>query len=70
MRIDTGKTVVKIDPKYFRPAEVDKLLGDATKAKQQLDWSSTIQFAELVKDMVDSDITLLRKKLYGHKGTE
>ncbi len=52
----TGKTLVEIDPKYFRPAEVDELIGDASKAKQKLNWSPKTTFEELVKIMVDYDI--------------
>jgi GDPmannose 4,6-dehydratase len=47
----TGKTVIKVDPKYFRPAEVETLLGDATKAKQKLGWEPKISFEQLVEDM-------------------
>jgi len=47
----TGKTIIKVDPKYFRPAEVETLLGDATKAKSQLGWEPKISFDELVEDM-------------------
>ena len=47
----TGKTIIKVDPKYFRPAEVETLLGDATKAKAQLGWEPKISFDELVEDM-------------------
>lgn len=51
----TGRTLVRIDEKYFRPAEVDKLLGDSTKARTLLGWKPKIQFDELVRLMVDSD---------------
>jgi GDPmannose 4,6-dehydratase len=51
----TGKTLVRIDEKYFRPAEVDQLLGDSTKAKNILGWSPKIKFDKLVELMVDSD---------------
>lgn len=51
----TGKTLVRIDEKYFRPAEVDQLLGDSTKAKNVLGWSPKIKFDKLVELMVDSD---------------
>jgi GDPmannose 4,6-dehydratase len=56
--IDTrsGNTVVRIDPTYFRPAEVDLLIGDSTKARTTLGWKPTITFKELVKLMVDSDL--------------
>jgi GDPmannose 4,6-dehydratase len=47
----TGKTIIKVDPKYFRPAEVETLLGDATKAKAQLGWEPKISFDQLVEDM-------------------
>ena len=48
---NSGKTVVKVDPRYFRPAEVESLLGDATKAKEKLGWVPKISFEELIKDM-------------------
>jgi len=48
---ETGKTVIKVDPKYFRPAEVETLLGDPTKAKKQLGWDPKISFEQLVEDM-------------------
>jgi len=51
----TGKVLVKIDPKYFRPAEVDILLGDYSKAKEKLGWEPTITFAELVRLMTEAD---------------
>lgn len=53
---NNGKTLVRVDPKYFRPTEVDFLLGDATKAKQQLGWQPTIPFKELVKEMIQADL--------------
>jgi GDPmannose 4,6-dehydratase len=49
---NTKKPVIKVDPKYFRPAEVETLLGDATKAKEKLGWEPKISFKELVEDMV------------------
>lgn len=48
---NTRRTVIRVDPKYFRPAEVESLLGDATKAKEQLGWEPKISFNELVEDM-------------------
>ena len=51
---------VKIDPKYFRPAEVDILLGDPSKARRVLGWSPRVKFKHLVRLMVDSDLALLR----------
>lgn len=52
----TGEVLVKIDPRYFRPTEVDLLLGDATKARKVLGWTHEITFARLVKEMVASDL--------------
>jgi GDPmannose 4,6-dehydratase len=51
-----GDVVVRIDPKYFRPAEVDLLLGDATKARTSLKWQPKISFQQLVEMMVDADL--------------
>jgi len=47
----TGRPVIKVDPKYFRPAEVETLLGDASKAKEKLGWGPKISFNQLVEDM-------------------
>jgi GDPmannose 4,6-dehydratase len=47
----TGRTIIKVDPKYFRPAEVETLLGDSTKAREKLGWEPKISFEELVEDM-------------------
>ena len=59
-----GKVVVAIDPKYFRPTEVDLLIGDPTKSKEKLGWVPEHNLASLVKDMMQSDIKLMQKKLY------
>jgi GDPmannose 4,6-dehydratase len=53
---------VEIDPRYYRPAEVDLLMGDATKAKQQLGWEPKVTFAELVRLMVEADLADLKSK--------
>eukprot|EP00808_Paulinella_micropora_P010367 g70750.t1 len=53
---EAGKAVVKIDPKYYRPAEVDLLIGDPTKIKKQLGWQTDISFKELITEMVESDL--------------
>ena len=58
----SGKTFVKVDPRYFRPTEVDLLLGDATKAKKELNWKPKISFTELVSEMVTSDINAINNK--------
>jgi len=57
----SGHTVVRIDPRYFRPAEVDTLVGDASKARRQLGWSPTVSFEELVREMVEEDMKLARR---------
>jgi len=62
----SGKTVIRIDPRYFRPTEVDLLLGDAAKAHQQLGWAPEISFRQLVSDMVASDhAAAVREKANG-----
>jgi len=57
--VKPGDTLIEIDPRYFRPTEVDFLLADASKAKDKLGWSPKITFVELVKIMVDADLELL-----------
>ncbi len=52
-----GKRIVAVDPRYFRPAEVDSLLGDATKAKKKLGWAPKVRFKELVQEMVREDLS-------------
>ncbi len=52
----TGRTLVRVDPRYFRPTEVDTLLGDPTKARQKLGWTAEVGFSELVSEMVASDL--------------
>jgi GDPmannose 4,6-dehydratase len=52
-----GRTLIEVDPKYFRPAEVDLLLGDASKARKELGWQPRVGFAELARMMVDADLT-------------
>ena len=58
----TGKTIIKIDSKYFRPTEVDLLIGDSTKARKVLKWSPKITFKELVRLMVEDDLVKFEKK--------
>lgn len=57
----TGKTIVTVNPKFFRPAEVDLLIGDCTKAKTKLGWKPKTTFKELVKIMVEADFDLQKK---------
>jgi GDPmannose 4,6-dehydratase len=63
-----GQTVVKVDPKYFRPTEVDLLIGDATKAQTKLGWVPKYDLQALVSDMVQSDLQLVKKDDYLKKG--
>ena len=62
-RADTKKIVIKIDPRYFRPTEVDFLLGDAKKAREKLKWVPKIPLEELIKEMIESDLKEAEKKL-------
>jgi GDPmannose 4,6-dehydratase len=75
--IDTasGRELVRVDPRYFRPTEVETLLGDATKAKEKLGWVAEITFPELVAEMVEADLELAKRdslvakegfKVYSH----
>jgi len=63
-----GQTIVRIDPRYFRPAEVDSLLGDASKARTRLGWSPKITFRGLVAEMMQSDLSLARKDHHVRQG--
>jgi GDPmannose 4,6-dehydratase len=62
----TGKIIVEIDPKYFRPTEVDLLLGDPTKAKVKLGWEPKVKFDGLVNMMVDADLELAEREKRAH----
>lgn len=66
-----GKVLVKVDPKYYRPTEVELLIGDSTKARTELGWKPTFTVDDLVKDMVQSDLALFKRDKYlmdgGHK---
>ena len=62
--IKTGKVVVEVDPKYFRPTEVDLLIGDPSKAKKELGWEPKHTLEQLVKEMVASDVKLFEKDKY------
>ncbi|NCP45422.1 MAG: GDP-mannose 4,6-dehydratase [Flavobacteriales bacterium CG18_big_fil_WC_8_21_14_2_50_32_9] len=61
---ETGDILIEIDPKYFRPTEVDLLVGDASKAFKNLGWKPKYKLQELVKDMVQSDLTLFKRDKY------
>ena len=58
----TGNTIVEVDPRYFRPTEVDILMGDPSKAKEKINWEPKVKFEELVEIMVKADIDKLSKK--------
>jgi GDPmannose 4,6-dehydratase len=59
----TGRVLVEVDQTYFRPTEVDLLIGDPSKARDQLGWTATVTFSELVAEMVKSDLELMAKEL-------
>ena len=59
--IDNQRCVVRIDPRYFRPLEVDRLLGNPQKARDMLNWSSEISFEELIKEMVTHELRNIKK---------
>ena len=62
-KLKVGQEVVSVDPRYFRPTEVDILVGDSSKAKKELGWVPEISFDELIKDMMESDLKLMKKDL-------
>jgi len=71
----TGRQLVRVDPRYFRPTEVETLLGDATKAREMLGWTAEVSFSELVAEMVESDLDIAKRdalvakegyKVYSH----
>lgn len=67
----TGKIVIEVDPKYFRPTEVELLIGDASKAKKDLGWEHTHSLEQLVEEMMKADVELFKRDKYllagGHK---
>jgi len=63
-QLEIGKEVLAVDPKYFRPTEVDLLIGDPTKAKTKLGWECKYDLPDLVKDMMQSDLKLMQKEQY------
>ena len=67
-KIEIGKEVVAVDPHYFRPTEVDLLIGDATKAREKLGWVPEYNLQDLIKDMMQNDMDLMKKELYLKKG--
>ncbi|DAB28937.1 MAG TPA: GDP-mannose 4,6-dehydratase [Sulfurimonas sp. UBA12504] len=67
-QVSIGKEVVAVDPRYFRPTEVDLLLGDPTKAEQKLGWNREYNLQDLVNDMMKSDLKLMTKDVYLQEG--
>ena len=63
-QIEVGKEIIKVDSRYFRPTEVDLLIGDASKAENKLGWKATISLKELVDDMMESDLKLMSKEQF------
>ena len=61
--LEPGKIVVRIDPRYLRPSEVDSLVGDAGKARAKLGWAPRISFEHLVQEMADADFDAARREL-------
>ena len=66
--VSVGQIVIKVDPRYFRPTEVDLLIGDPTKSQEQLGWKPEYDLLALVKEMVKSDLKLMKKDSYLNKG--
>ena len=65
---EIGKEVLSVDPRYFRPTEVDLLLGDPSKAEKKLGWEREYKLEELVNDMMESDLKLMTKDVYLQDG--
>ena len=68
-RKDNNQTVIKIDPKYFRPAEVDSLLGDSTKALKQLGWEPKVTLNDLVLEMIENDLNEAKREIHSRYKT-
>ena len=66
--METEEVVVEVDPNYFRPTEVELLIGDPTKANTELGWKHKYDLAGLVKDMIQSDLKLFQKDKYLKEG--
>jgi|TARA_B110000046_G_C13022489_1_gene411985 GDPmannose 4,6-dehydratase len=67
-QLEIGKEVLSVDPKYFRPTEVDLLIGDPTKVKTKLGWECRYDLAGLIKEMMDADLKLMKKEQYLKNG--
>ena len=67
-QVEIGKEVLAVDPRYFRPTEVELLIGDASKAKNKLGWECKYDLAALVKDMMQGDIKVMKEQQYLDEG--
>ncbi len=67
-QLEEGKEVLAVDPKYFRPTEVELLIGDATKANTKLGWIPEFELQDLVRDMMESDVKLMQKEQHLQEG--
>ena len=67
-QIEIGQEVLAVDPRYFRPTEVELLIGDATKAKEKLGWTPEFKLTELVQDMMKNDLRLMEKQIFLKEG--
>ena len=63
---DNGKEIICVHQKYYRPSDVDNLLGDSTKAKKTLSWEPKISFEELVKEMIEHDMKIASIEKQNH----
>ena len=67
-QLEKGKEIIAVDPRYYRPTEVNHLIGDASKAREKLGWKPTYDLPELIKEMVQSDLELMKKESYLKEG--
>lgn len=63
-KLESGREVVKVDKRYFRPTEVDLLIGDSSKAREKLNWQPKYDLDSLIKDMIESDLNLMKRDKY------
>jgi len=69
--VQPGAVVLRVDPRYYRPTEVESLIGDAAKARERLGWSPTVGFGDLVREMVADDLGQARRdELLKRRGFE
>ena len=67
MDAKSGRTVVRVDARYFRPAEVETLLGDPSRAEAELGWRRTVSFSDLVREMAQHDLELAQRDALMHE---